>query len=138
MNYTVTKGNYESRLERFHSMCAEHGLRLTPQKKAVYSVLAKTEDHPSAQDIFQEVQKEFPSVSFATVYKNLLLFLSHKIIQELDFGEGFSRYDAHIEDHHHIYDSTHKTVVDIDALSIPLPAELQGKSVQKVQLTYFI
>lgn len=103
MKFTISKALVEKRKLAFQKVCKEHGLRCTPQKEAVYMTLAKTEDHPSAQVLYEEIQKSFPAISFATVYKNLLLFQKHSLVQELDFGEGFSRYDAYVEDHHHIF-----------------------------------
>jgi len=78
------------------------------------------------------------NISFATVYKNLKLFTEKNIIQELDFGENFSRYDAFLEDHHHVFDTKKNIIIDIDPIKIPLPKELVGKNIKKIQLQYFV
>jgi Fur family peroxide stress response transcriptional regulator len=47
------------------------GIRLTPQRRAILDYLASTDIHPSAQQIFQEVQKAYPDISLATIYNTL-------------------------------------------------------------------
>jgi len=102
--------------------------------------LTITDSHPNAQEIFIEVQKQFANISFATVYKNLLMFTEKGIIQELNFGEKFSRYDAYRKPHHHIINLETKKISDvqIDLSDLPLPKELEGVDIKKISLSYFI
>lgn len=129
------------RKQFFLQKCKEHGLRCTPQKQKIYEILAYRDDHPSAQEIFEEVKQVFSSLSFATVYKNLSLFASKKMISRLDFGEGVSRFDAEMQHHCHIYDTKNSTVHDVflnQIPIIPIPPEASQGSVQRIDITYFI
>ena len=129
----------EKRMDTFCISCKKNGLRRTPQKEVIYRILAETTMHPTAQEIYQAAQIIFPNISFATVYKNLSLFQKHKIIQELDFGEGVSRYDAFTEEHHHIYDTSKKIVTDVFIKKgIPIPNHLSQINIKKINITYFI
>ena len=128
-------------MNHFQKICSKNGLRRTPQKEKIYEILANTHSHPTAQEIHQEAKKYFLNISFATVYKNLILFEKYGFIQELDFGEGASRYDARTEDHHHIFDSKKNQVIDVyieDNSQIPIPKELKQKDIKKISITYIL
>lgn len=134
--YTVNE-----RLERFKTLCREAGLRLTPQKVAVFKALAETDEHPTAQDLFEAVREDYPTISFATVYDNLRKFKELQLVQEMNTGEGAARYDANIEHHHHIIDTKTGKLMDVclpEISKIPLPKEIQGKPVKDIKITYYI
>ena len=80
----------------------EQGLKVTPQRIAIYSMLSNTKSHPSAEDIYKELLPTNPSMSLATVYKTLDSFKSIGLIQELSVGSGKNNYDADLSSHAHI------------------------------------
>ncbi len=86
------------------------GLKLTPQRIAVYEYLLGTSKHPSAETIYSALIEKFPTMSLATVYKSLKTLCKVNLIQELNLGEGNFRYDAIIDDHAH-FQCTHCNVV---------------------------
>lgn len=47
--------------------------RLTPQRIALLRLLAAGDDHPSASDLYHQLQHRFPTTSPATIYKTLNL-----------------------------------------------------------------
>lgn len=129
------------RKQFFLQKCKENGLRCTPQKEKIYEILAQSADHPTAQEIYERVKQSFPSLSFATVYKNLSLFADKKMIQVLDFGEGVSRFDAEMSHHCHVYDTKNQRAHDVWIDQVPLipyPLEVDRKSVKRIDITYFI
>jgi Fur family peroxide stress response transcriptional regulator len=76
------------------------GLRVTPQRLAIYRALASTDVHPSAQTLFEQLQSSLPSLSQATVYNTLQTLASHGLIQRMgDVGDGAVRYDGNPEPH---------------------------------------
>ncbi len=70
------------------------GYRITPQRIAILRVLAKSTGHPSAEDIFAELQADFPTMSLATVYKTLAIMKKMGEVLELGFSELGNRYDG--------------------------------------------
>ena len=72
----------------------ENNHRITPQRLAIIDVLAKSYGHPSVEDIYAQIKKDFPTMSLATVYKNILLFKSVGEVLELGFPDGSNRYDG--------------------------------------------
>ncbi|WP_456368187.1 Fur family transcriptional regulator [Thermococcus sp.] len=71
----------------------EHGYKLTPQRLKLVEVLNKMGgEHPSLTDLLDEVRKEFPTISFSTLYSNVL------ILKELGLLELFSLDgETHVE-----------------------------------------
>ena len=72
----------------------ENGHKLTPQRLAIAKILGLSEGHPSAEDIYRQLQDDFPTMSLATVYRNVLLIKSLGEVLELGFADGSNRYDG--------------------------------------------
>ena len=53
------------------------------KRNAILECLRNTHAHPSAEALFQMLQKEHPDISLATVYRNLTLFKQQGMIQSL-------------------------------------------------------
>ena len=79
----------------------EKGLKVTPQRIAVYNMLINTTEHPNAEMIYKTLEPTNPTMSLATVYKTLDFFKQLGLVQELNVGEGRSRYDAVVDWHPH-------------------------------------
>jgi len=77
----------------------ERGYSVTPQRLAICNFILKRKDHPTADHIYQELKKEYPTISLGTIYKTLHLLKQFGLIQELGFNEGSIRYDPDIEAH---------------------------------------
>ena len=65
-----------------HSMLADsinklknERIRITPQRIAILEYLYESDAHPTADEIYQALADRFPSMSAATVYNNLHLFI---------------------------------------------------------------
>ncbi|MBF2056192.1 MAG: transcriptional repressor [Cyanobacterium sp. T60_A2020_053] len=77
------------------------GLRVTPQRYAVYSNLLHREDHPTAEQILIDLNQEAPTLSQATIYLSLQTLRDVGLIREVLLEEGRCRYDANVDPHHH-------------------------------------
>jgi Fur family peroxide stress response transcriptional regulator len=77
------------------------GLRVTPQRFAVYANLLSRSDHPTVEQILIGLNKDFPVSSQATIYSSLQALRNAGLVKEVLLEEGVSRYDAMVEPHHH-------------------------------------
>ena len=93
---------------------AQHNLRCTKQRKAIYSTLTQTRCHPTADELYRQVQDQLPGVSLATVYNTLEAFNDAGLIMKLPGSglNGSARYDAHRQPHTHLRDRTTGRVAD--------------------------
>ena len=78
------------------------GVRITPQRHAILSFLMESMEHPTADEIYRALAPNFPSMSVATVYNNLKVFIEAKLVRELTYGDSSSRFDADVSDHYHV------------------------------------
>lgn len=91
------------------------GLRVTPQRFAVYANLLARSDHPTAEQILDDMNQNFPISSQATIYSSLQVLRKVGLVQEVLLEEGISRYDANMEKHHHFHCSNCGAIEDIPA-----------------------
>ena len=59
----------------------DNGYKVTPQRLAVYEVLASKRWHPSAEMLYSQLQPRSPAMSFATVYKTVEILEKLNLIQ---------------------------------------------------------
>lgn len=74
------------------------GRRMTRQRQAIMEMLAKTDEHPTAEMVYEAVRKQLPEISLGTVYRNLQLLVEEGLAREIGRGRGGSRFDGKLED----------------------------------------
>ena len=88
--------------ERFERLCRERGLRITPQRMAVYQALAEDPSHPSADRLFETLKPRLPALSLMTVYRILESFENAGVVRRVSTTGGVSRFDANVAPHQHL------------------------------------
>lgn len=71
----------------------KRGCRLTSHRLALLRLLALSDGHPNAAQLYEELQTQFPTISLATVYKTLALLKEEGEVLEIELHNG-SRYDG--------------------------------------------
>lgn len=74
---------------------------LTPQREAVLQTLRESCAHLTASEVYEGARRILPTISYATVYNSLHYLKNAGMIDEIQFGNGASRYDAITERHDH-------------------------------------
>lgn len=118
------------------------GLRLTPQRVAIYRALVQTDSHPTAQQLYDQLQPNLPSLSQATVYNTLQALVEQGLVHEIgDAGDGAVHYDADLAPHVnlvctrcHRIDDFH---ADLLAEADDLVAAESGYQLQGARLVYY-
>ena len=98
----------------FRTLCAEHGIAVTHQRQVLYETMQSMHGHPSPEEVYASVKQRIPSISLATVYKNIHLFVQSGVLRELSMHHGTLRVEMNKEPHHHLVCSVCKTVTDVD------------------------
>lgn len=105
---------------RFRQVCAEHGLTATHQRQILFEVLQGMTGHPSPEKVYAKVKRRIPSVSLATVYKNIHLFIASGIFREVSLHHGSLRVEVNSRPHHHLVCTVCRSISDIDEKDLGL------------------
>ena len=88
-------------------------LKATPQRISVLKELDKKK-HPTIDDLYDSLKKENPSMSLATVYKNLAMLKEKGVVIEVNVADGKMRYDIYSKPHIHVVCSSCGAIEDSD------------------------
>jgi Fur family peroxide stress response transcriptional regulator len=111
--------DYKKRFETIIQKLRDNGHKITPQRLAIVKILAKSEGHPSVENIHDQIKKDFPTMSIATVYRNILLIKALGEVLELGFPDGSNRYDGNRPyPHPHVICIKCKKIVDPNLYSL--------------------
>ncbi len=89
------------------------GLRVTPQRFAVYANLLQRDDHPTVEQLLHDLNQDLPVSSQATIYSTLEALQGVGLVREVLLEPGVTRYDAHVDSHHHFRCRHCGTIEDI-------------------------
>jgi Fur family transcriptional regulator, peroxide stress response regulator len=98
------------------------GLRCTPQRYGVMAFLLEQAEHPTAQEIFEAVNRLDPRSSRATIYNNLRDLVEAGLVREVAVEGRAARFDARGMRHHHFICDRCGNVEDMEWYDIPKPA----------------
>ncbi|MGA2821587.1 MAG: Fur family transcriptional regulator [Anaerolineales bacterium] len=129
---------------RFHELIValrERDFRLTPQRVELVRLIASSEGHPSAAQLYARIKRRFPTMSQATVYKTLALLKDMGQVLEIDMHND-SHYDGNRpEPHPHLICMKCNKIVDgevsLDKESIGTLENLSGFAILHPQISLY-
>ena len=111
------------------------GLVPTVQRLAILKLLEETRAHPTAEDVYANLKRRFPSLSRATVYNALDALKRAGTVVELTIDREAARYDGHAAPHPHFLCRECGTLYDVDLPCSIRPGDLVlGHEVERVQV----
>ena len=109
-------------IKRYETIIAklkEEHKKLTPQRLAIAKILSRSEGHPSVETIHAQLKSDFPTMSLATVYRNIMTIKSLGEVLELGFPDGSNRYDGKKPyPHPHVVCIQCKKVIDPELITL--------------------
>ena len=99
---SVSTKSTHDRYTQLRQTCVARGLRLTPQRDVLLRALSDTLGHPTADDLVKKVRKVLPTVSHATVYRNVQELVRAGLIGTLERSGGAVQFEIN-PDHHHLF-----------------------------------
>lgn len=100
--------------KHFRDLCVRTGIAVTHQRQVLYEVMQDMEGHPSPEEVYARVKRRIPSISLATVYKNLHLFIENGIFREVSLHHGSLRVEMNDRPHHHLVCTVCKSIMDVE------------------------
>ncbi|OYU96797.1 MAG: hypothetical protein CFE21_00480 [Bacteroidetes bacterium B1(2017)] len=92
----------------------EMGIKSTIPRVLIFQSLMKFQHHPSAEEIHISIQKKYPGVSLATVYKTLDMLVQNNLAHKVVTDEDKVRYDSRTDQHIHLYCDKTKKISDYE------------------------
>ena len=105
---------------------------LTKQRQAVLQVIRESDEHLTANEVFEDARRILPGISFATVYNSLRYLKNEGFIGEIRFGTDCARYDRKLTRHDHALCNKCGKLVDLE-LSIPVELIEEASGLSKFQ-----
>jgi Fe2+ or Zn2+ uptake regulation protein len=122
--------------ERFRTA----GLRVTPQRRAVFGLLHGVTTHPTVETLYESARAEMPTISRRTVYQTVHDLEALGEVAVLDVGTGSLRVDPNVEHaHQHLVCTRCGTVRDVllDVADLRVPAaQRRGFTVESVEVVF--
>ncbi len=101
---------------------------LTKQRRAVLDVIRGSEEHMTANEVFEDARRLLPGISFATVYNSLRFLKTEGLIGEVHFGTDATRYDRKLTRHDHAVCTVCGKLVDME---LTIPKKLLKEAVKR-------
>ena len=92
----------------------QKGLKVTPQRVAIYEAVVKLKNHPTAEKIIDYIKKNHPNISVGTVYKVLDSLVENQLLKKVKNEKDVMRYDAIMQQHHHLYYTETERIEDFE------------------------
>ncbi len=93
--------------------------RNTIQKNLVRDAVYQLKGHVTADEVYEYVKKDHPSVGKGTVYRNLAILAEEEAVRKVEVPEGPDRYDFTLQDHYHVRCVKCGDVFDVDMEVLP-------------------
>ena len=109
----MTTMEVADRIEALRAYCRKNRIPLTHQRIEVYKMLVGSEEHPSPEMIYGRLKNKFPTLSLATVYRNLEALNRIGFIRKVNPLSDHARYDGDIKQHNHFICLSCRKVEDV-------------------------
>ena len=126
----------QEKLKKFEQICSENGIKLTHQRLEIFREIASSNDHPSVEQIYNNLKSKLPMISLDTVYRTLSTFENIGIISKVSVSDNKGRFDSNLIPHHHLVCTKCKGILDFywptfDTIKVPSEAKKWGKIFEK-------
>jgi Fur family peroxide stress response transcriptional regulator len=133
--------NPKVRFDELIAALKERDFRLTPQRVELVRLIASSEGHPSAAQLYARIKRQFPTMSHATVYKTLTLLKEMNQVLEIDLRDD-SHYDGNRpQPHPHLICMKCNKIIDgevsLDQESIRKLEKVSGYTILRPQISLY-
>ena len=126
-------------LQELQQICRRHSLPFTVQRRAILETLAPRSDHPTADQIFDDVRKRVPEISRTTVYRVMETLVEAGIARKVCHPGAAARYEMESQRHHHLVCLQCEAIVDLQDPSLdtlPLPKRRAGFHIEDYSIQF--
>jgi len=88
--------------------------RNTVQRQIIFETLKRFDTHPTVDEVYSEIQKNHPSISKTTIYRNLRQLAQGGQIGRVALCDDVERYDKRTDQHYHFQCESCGELLDVD------------------------
>jgi Fur family ferric uptake transcriptional regulator len=95
------------------------GFKMTPQRELVFRSFFEAGRHVTVDELYDRVRAKDNSIGYSTVWRNLKLICKVGLAEEVNLGDGITRYDRITpEPHGHLYCLECKKLIEFDVANM--------------------
>ncbi len=114
--------------------------RNTIQREIVFQAVKSLKNHASADEVYEYVSREHPSIGRGTIYRNLNILADEGRILKIEIPDGPDCFDHNCTEHHHMRCIRCGRVFDVDLNPLPkldnLIRDSQGMELYGYQILF--
>jgi len=140
LNNNIINNKLKKEIDAFQIKCRAAGLKVTPQRLAVYKALIETKQHPSAEMVFRRVRKVFHNISLDTVNRTLAILSKIGVASIVEGSGDAKRFDGNLKPHQHFKCIKCKRIIDFyhkPFENVKVPADINEKFTVLRKTVYF-
>ena len=92
----------QKKIAQFEELCRRQRLPKTIQRRVILEAVLDREDHPTADQLFEDVKSHIPGVSRTTVYRALEALVQLGVVRRANHSDAVARFDGNTDHHHHL------------------------------------
>ena len=137
----MTMQRNSRRISELKRLCHERGIPFTLQRRITYEAILNRMDHPTADQIYNDVHTGYPDISRMTVYRVLDLLVELGFVKKVCHPGTGVRFDSNPRKHHHLVCYSCNEIIDfedetLDALNQPSYADSLGFEIHDYSVQY--
>ena len=122
----------QQKISDLEARCRERGLPMTVQRRAIFEALLDRQDHPTIDQVYEDIYARMAGVSRTTVYRTLETFVDLGVSRKTSHVAAMARFDGNVDHHPHLVCVRCDKVVDFEirlsaGCHFPTPAEPDSK-----------
>jgi len=127
------------KMRAFEELCRRQGTPVTVQRRVILEAVLASDDHPTADEIYERVRSRVPEISRTTVYRVLDTLVGLGMIGRAHHPGSAARFDAKTHRHHHLVCTSCRRMIDYETPELndlPLPAPPFGFQVTDYSIQF--
>jgi len=88
-------------MKNYITLLKQNDLKATIQRTSILKSIASA-GHSNIDEIYEDVKEQYPTLSLATIYKNISLMQENNVIIEVPMNREKSKYELKKDDHIHL------------------------------------
>lgn len=102
------------------ALLAKRGIFVTQQRRIIAQALFARDQHLTAEQLYELVNRGPAKVAKATIYNTLGLFSEKGLVREIHVSASKTFYDSNTGRHHHFYNVDTGDLIDMKERLVPL------------------